>query len=205
MNTTKRSLKHLLSLGFCKMSIKSVLMVSSIVLVVGCSGKPTIVNYEATESKGADWYPIPADAPSEVVVEAPTLPRIAPEIEEATEVQEGTLAIESVRDSIGNISLLVNRSSSATWELVDQAFTAQQVDVSDKDRSEYRFFIGQSSESGSWLSRLFSPAAEPLSVVLIPQGGSTLVVVEAADNKIPEESEVLSLLNSIQEYYQAQS
>ena len=50
---------------------------------------------------------------------------------------------------------------------------------------------------------LLTPNTDKLNIVLIPQGGTTSVVVERLGDELPDSSEVASVLEPILEYFQA--
>lgn len=170
-------------------------------LIVGCASDPITVQYQAPETSQGDWFPIPTDAPSSVELVSPELPRaaIAPiEISEA-ETQDA-LSVEWLEDSLGNVSLKLNRQPGAAWELIESALEATNTELSDKNRDEYMFVLENPSASGGLFG--FFAAAEPLKLVLIPQGRETIVAVEGADEVVVEREEAEETLSRLLQHFE---
>ncbi len=175
-----------------------------IILLAGCSAKPVLVNYTAPVATPSDWYPIPADAPAQAELTSPEVPRIFPELETlATVATDQPLTVDWVTDSLGNRSLLLNRPSGASWELLESAMDQLNIAIFDKNRDEYRFELA-TDKPKKGLFNLFK-TSEELNVVLIPRGNSTVVAVEGKDDIAPEEKDVDRILNQLMNHFQANS
>jgi uncharacterized lipoprotein len=171
------------------------------VSLLGCSSKPVFVEYKAPQNSESDWFSIPAEAPSEVEVTSPTVPRVTIAIEESQVSNESQpLSIVQLTDSLGNVSLEINRQPGAAWELVESALDQLDIALFDKDREAYRFELAvEKRPKGlfSWLK-----PSDDLFLVLVPQGGQTILMIEGKDDEVPDNDRVDGLISKLLEYFQ---
>jgi uncharacterized lipoprotein len=184
--------------------MKKLSYVLLVVLLASCSSKPVLVAYQAPESDSGDWFPIPADAPSTVEVSVPTVPRIKPNLDktEATDSAE-PLSVVRLQDSIGNVSLQINRQPGVAWEIVESAINTLEIDVFDKDREQYRFELAIENKAKGLFS-FFKPS-DGLFIVLVPQAENTVLVIEGQDDTVPDDSRVKRILDQFTDYFEAKA
>lgn len=172
-----------------------VFTVLGVAIFVGCAQKPVTVEFNSALRSPSDLYPLPSDAPSQVVVQSKQqLSKLDLQLEQPEQSNSARLVVEQLQDSVGNISLSINRSAGQSWELVDQALTEMGTRTIDRDRREYQFVLGPEAGQKRGLFSFLTPRRNLLTLVLVPQGQSTLVALEADDNQIPERSVVENLL-----------
>jgi len=174
----------------------------SVLLLIGCSSKPVIVEYSAPKPTLSDWFPIPADAPAIVQLTDGVVPKLNSQIEQPdiTSVSSA-LEITQTTDSLGNISLQFNRQPGVTWELVESALADVNYKVIDKDRDNYKFQLSSAQKTQSLFAIIFGKSVDQLNVVLIPQGQVTLVVVEGPDDELPELDRIVDILTDIENHF----
>jgi len=189
------------------MQISRILMVASLALILAaCSSKPVIVQYKVPADASSDWYPIPEDAPSSVEVASPLVPKITAFIaEEDIKAGDRELEIVEFKDSIGNTSLRLNRNTGTAWELIGMALTELEYEIDDKDRDSYRFLLKSAVKKRGLFGFLFKSKDEQINIVLVPQAGDTVVVVEGEGDEIPDSKRVESILNALQDHFRSQS
>lgn len=173
------------------------LIVTISLYFVSCASNGETITYQQPASTGQDWYPLPADAPAEVVFEKPEIVRIEPTLPSIPDNNSGALSVIEQVDSLGYMSLKINRDPGVAWELVDTALREIDIEVSDRDRSEYKFEL-ESTERTGW----FSERPEVLTLVLIPQDFDTLVVVEGEEDTLPDTDKSAEILTPIFRYFQ---
>lgn len=182
-----------------------VLILLAMALSVGCAQKPVVVEYNANASAPADLYPLPSDAPSVVTLQSKQqLSRLELQLDPIEQGQSAPLLVRQLEDSLGNLSLSINRTAGQSWELVDQALTEMGTRTIDRDRREYQFVLGPEVGQKRGLLTFLSPRSDLLTLVLVPQGQETLVSLEASDNQMPERDVVENVLLPLQETLTAQ-
>jgi hypothetical protein len=160
-------------------------------LLVACGLNPAIVEYDASITSKDDHLPLPKDAPASVEITEIKVPRLTVDINaEEDSALRTSFTVEEIVDSLGQRTLKLNRNTATSWELVDQALNEQDIQTSDRNRSEYRFELGGTKAGKGFFKRLFTKKTEPLSLVLIPSGQFTVLSLESADDALPEESQV---------------
>lgn len=181
---------------------RNTLLTMLAVLLSACSSKPVYVEYSSTSTALADWYPIPTGAPSRVPLQPIELPRVAIAIEpDAQPAVTTPLAVEQLEDSLGNITLRLNRPPAIAWELVDSALQELSIELVDKDRSEYIFELKAPKGRSGW--QAFFAQRPELKLVLIPQLFDTLLAVEGADEIAIESALAEPLLDQLLQYFSA--
>ncbi len=167
--------------------------------VMGCASKTVLVDYKHDEAGQNDWYTIPSDAPSSVALNSPVVPKPAVEVEDWQETSSSEpLAIEKLTDSIGNVTLRLNRSTGTSWELVSAALDANGIDVADRDRDQYRFELLKERYG---LVALFSSVQESLSLVLVPDNEDTLLILEGKDDVTPDTDYASEVIETLYNYF----
>ncbi|MEJ2043864.1 MAG: hypothetical protein P8X74_09830 [Reinekea sp.] len=175
----------------------------AVVVLLGCSSKQVMVAYNADPQGSTDWFVIPDDAPSTVALQEPEVPRANIEVEQwQNRSASEPLSVERLTDSIGNVSLRLNRSTGASWELVSAALEAEEIAVDDRDRDQYRFDLIKERYG---LSALFKGAQEALSLVLVPDNDKTLIVLEGTDDVTPDSDYAKEVLESLHHYFESSS
>jgi hypothetical protein len=170
--------------------------------LIGCAADPVIVEYKAPQNSASDWFPIPADAPSEVVVSSPTVPRVSIAVQDdLVSNQSQPLVISKLTDSLGNVSLELNRQPGAAWELIESALDQLDIELFDKDREAYRFELAVEKRAKglfSWIR-----PSDDLFIVLVPQGGQTVLMVEGEGDDVPDSDRVEDLISRLLKYFEA--
>ena len=179
--------------------LRTLVTVFTVLAVVGCSSKPVMVDYTNEDGSANDWYVIPGDAPATVALKEPEVPKATVEVEQwEVKTASEPLAIERLKDSIGNISLRLNRSTGASWELVSTALDAEGIEVSDRDRDQYRFDLIK--ERYGFMG-LFKGDQKALSLVLVPDNDKTLLVLEGKDDVTPDSDYAAEVVDSLYNYF----
>ncbi|EAR08248.1 hypothetical protein [Reinekea blandensis] len=170
--------------------------------LAGCASDPVYVSYTHPENSDRDWYPIPADAPSQVEVSDPEVPRVtlSEPLDTDTQTEAGALSVVRRSDSLGNETLLMNRRPGTAWEVMNTALTALDLTVSDRNREEYRFEITLGEDRTGLFS--FFQQAERLNIVLIPQGVETIVAIEGENDEVPESDAASDIIDRLLKHFQ---
>jgi uncharacterized lipoprotein len=181
--------------------MRLLILVCVFLSLLGCSSKPVFVEYNAPSNSANDWFSIPADAPSQVEISSPSVPRVTVKVDESRASSESQpLSIVQLTDSLGNVSLEINRQPGAAWELVESALDQLDIALFDKDREAYRFELAvEKRPKGlfSWLK-----PSDDLFLVLVPQGGQTVVMIEGKDDDVPDSDRVEGLISQLLEYFE---
>lgn len=178
-------------------------LVLAVLVLFGCSSKQVMVTYTPDAQSSTDWFVIPDDAPSSVALKEPKVPRANIEVEQwQNRSASEPLTVERLTDSIGNVSLRLNRSTGASWELVSAALDAEEIAVDDRDRDQYRFELLKERYG---LFALFKGAQEALSLVLVPDNDKTLIVLEGTDDVTPDSDYSKEVIESLHHYFESNS
>ena len=169
----------------------------------GCATKEFSAHYDANAAGPAGWYPIPSDAPASVSSKDLVMPRVNIDIPRPDPtVARAPLTVERLTDSIGNVSLRLNRPTNAAWELVSVALDSEKITVDDRDRNEYRFDLLKQKKG---FFGFFKGDDETLSLVLVPDNGKTLIVLEGKDDVTPDSEHAAEVIDSLYQYFETNS